>query len=210
MLSFYDTFIGLCNEKGIAPSRAAEDVGLSRAAPNGWKSGAMPRDTQLRKLADYFGCTVEDLKGTKKEAPSITESFVTFQIIGDVAAGYDHIAYEDWENGEIDIPISWLRGKPKDDYFVLRVVGDSMFPTYQNGDLVLVLKQNVQDYSGQICVVEYNDQNGTIKRVEYNPASGMMRLSPINPQYAPVVLRGEDLNHCRILGIPKKLIRNIE
>lgn len=207
---FYDNFIALCNAKKVSPSRAAEDVGLSRAAPNGWKSGAVPRDTQLKKLADYFGCTVEDLKGIKTKAPDITRSFVTFQIIGEVAAHYGSFGSEDWTNGKIDIPESWLHGRSMSDYFVLRVSGDSMYPTYQDGDLVLVLKQSTMDHSGQIGVVIYDDDKATLKRIEYVMGENWMRLIPINTQYPPVTIRDERLEHCRVLGIPKKLIRNIE
>ena len=37
-----------------------------------------------------------------------------------------------------------------------------------------------------------------------------MRLVPLNPNYPPVTIEGERLEHCRILGIPRLLIRRIK
>ena len=58
---FYENFEQLCAKRGITMSRAAEDIGRSRSAVNRWKSGAVPGGTTLRKLADYFGVTVDFL-----------------------------------------------------------------------------------------------------------------------------------------------------
>lgn len=40
---------------------------MSRTSPAGWKKGKLPRDTTLKKLAEYFGCTVSDLTGDVPE-----------------------------------------------------------------------------------------------------------------------------------------------
>lgn len=60
---FYEIYVGLCAEKNISPTKAAVEIGLSNAAPTGWKQGAIPRAAALKKIADYFGVTVEYLKG---------------------------------------------------------------------------------------------------------------------------------------------------
>jgi len=60
---FYEIFIGLCAEKNISPTKAATEIGLSNAAPTGWKQGAVPRASAMKKIADYFDVTVEYLKG---------------------------------------------------------------------------------------------------------------------------------------------------
>lgn len=60
---FYEIYVDLCTENNISPTRAAVEIGLSNAAPTGWKQGAIPRDSALKKIADYFGVTVEYLKG---------------------------------------------------------------------------------------------------------------------------------------------------
>lgn len=165
----------------------------------------------LYAISAKYGVSVEWLKGEtdEKNSPGVTESFVSYQILGEVAAGYEHYAYEDWTYGQVDVPLSWLKGRQKDDYFVLRITGDSMYPLYQNGDLVLVLRQPAIDRSGQIGVVMYEDDKATLKRIEFAPGEEWMKLSPVNPQYPPVIIRGEELAHCRVLGVPKMLIREI-
>lgn len=59
-MNFYNYFIKLCNEKGVKPSRAGEDIDISKTAVNGWKKGRIPTDSNLQLLADYFGVTIED------------------------------------------------------------------------------------------------------------------------------------------------------
>lgn len=60
---FYEIYIGLCAEKNISPTKAAVEIGLSNAAPTGWKQGAVPRDSAIQKIAEYFGVSVAYLKG---------------------------------------------------------------------------------------------------------------------------------------------------
>ena len=145
----------------------------------------------------------------KYPAPNITENYTTFPVIGDIAAGYESIAIECWEGDTVDIPDSYLNGHAKTDFFVLRVKGGSMYPTYQDGDKVLILKQGALDHSGQIGAVLYDDECATLKKVEYAVGEDWMNLIPINPEYEPKKITGESLDHCKVIGIPKLLIRVI-
>ena len=144
------------------------------------------------------------------QSPDIAEDTTVFPVIGDVAAGYDHIAAEEWEGDTVEIPDSYLKGRDKSEFFVLRIRGDSMYPMYQNGDKILVLKQNTLNYSGEIGVVIYDDEIGTLKRVEYKKGEDWMRLVPINPSFPPILIEDERLEHCRVIGIPKLLIRELD
>lgn len=56
---FYKKFIELCNSRGVTPSYVGLQVGVSKSAVSGWKNGSSPRDTQLKKIADYFGVNEE-------------------------------------------------------------------------------------------------------------------------------------------------------
>lgn len=44
-----------------------EELGLSNSMPTSWKNGSLPLMKNRKKIADYFGITVEELMGTKKE-----------------------------------------------------------------------------------------------------------------------------------------------
>lgn len=142
--------------------------------------------------------------------PVITENYTTFPVIGDIAAGFDSIAFESWDGDTIEVPESYLKGHHKSEFFVLRVKGDSMYPLYQDGDRVLIFKQTDVNASGDIGAVIYDDEIGTLKKVEYVKGENWMRLVPINPNIPPIMIEGERLDHCRIIGIPKLLIREVE
>lgn len=210
-------------ESQITQQRLAKAVGVSRSTIAMWESGATEPDTAcLKKLADIFDVSVDYLLGRtdiKKEPegstirffhPNVTEDYVTFPVIGEIAAGYDFPATEDWSGETVDIPTAYLHGRSREDFFVLRVHGDSMYPLYMDGDKVLIRKQTSLDHSGQIGAVLYAGDMATLKKVEYKPGEDWMRLIPSNPMYPPMMVTGADLEECRILGIPKLLIREIE
>ena len=64
---FYKRFLDLCNKEGKSPSRVALEIGASKPAVTRWKGGSVPSDARIAKLADYFGVSVEYLKGLNSE-----------------------------------------------------------------------------------------------------------------------------------------------
>lgn len=68
---FYDIFLQLCRQKGIAPSRAAEEIGINRANVSNWKNkGYTPRGKTLNDVAEYFGVPVDYLLSAHPAGPS--------------------------------------------------------------------------------------------------------------------------------------------
>ena len=55
------------------PAAVAEELVFSNSMPTSWKNGALPRMSSRKKIADYFGITVEELMGTKKEPAGMGE-----------------------------------------------------------------------------------------------------------------------------------------
>ena len=49
----------------------------------------------------------------------------------------------------------------------------------------------------------------TLKKVEFVKGEDWLRLVPINPNVPPILIEGEDLEHCRVMGVPKLLIREM-
>ena len=202
----------------------AKKLSLTPATISRYANGLMtPKMPTLYALADIFevnplwimGFDVPRTKQSKSKQinfppPNITDDYTTFPVIGEVAAGYDHIAIEDWEGDTINIPNEYLKGRSKNEFFVLKVKGDSMYPTYQEGDRVLVLKQSTLNYSGQVGVILYDDDYASLKKIEFKMGEDWLRMVPINPAHPIKKIEGEALEHCRILGIPRILIREVE
>ena len=60
---FWEKFVSLCAEKGVSPNSVCAELGLSNATATKWKNGAIPRNTTLKKVADYFGVSTSYLLG---------------------------------------------------------------------------------------------------------------------------------------------------
>lgn len=188
-----------------------------------WETGFQtPVMSTISCIAKFFGVSIDYLNGdsnyttwgndiyAKFSTPEITDDCVTFPVIGEIAAGYDNnITMESWKGDTVRIPTEFLKGRDQSEFIVLNVKGDSMYPAYQEGDKVLILKQSTLNHSGQIGAVIY-DECATLKRIEYVMGEDWMKLIPINPTHPPKTIRNEQLEHCKVIGIPKLLIREIE
>ena len=72
-MAFYENYVKLCNSVGKSPSAVAVELKFGKPSVTRWKSGTEPRDATLKKIADYFGVTVEYLKGEEaKKDPAGT------------------------------------------------------------------------------------------------------------------------------------------
>lgn len=67
---FYDKFVEMCKAKGVAPTRASLDIGLSKTAPIRWRtSGSTPQGKTLSRIAEYFNVSVSELVGDEEDKP---------------------------------------------------------------------------------------------------------------------------------------------
>ena len=62
---FIDKFVFLCNQKGVKPSNALDDIGMARSNMSKWRkwkedgeNEKLPYDSNLLKIADYFGVPI--------------------------------------------------------------------------------------------------------------------------------------------------------
>lgn len=128
-------------------------------------------------------------------APIEYDKIVKLPIIGSFAAGQPVVAIpEDNEYFPFDTKLARVEGKVIDDYFYLRVKGDSMEPNLRDGDIALVRRQPIVD-NGQIAAVLCDGESVACKRISF--ANGSITLYSDNPQYPPMVFRNEQ---CLIIG----------
>lgn len=188
-------------------------TGIAKSSIQRYVSGTtkkIPIDA-VQAISKAVGVSAEYVLGWEDSnryiSPTITDDVVLFPVIGEIAAGYDEIAVENWNGAVVEVPAAYLKGRDKKDFFVLEVRGNSMYPLYQEKDIVLILKQNYIDHNGDVGAVIYDGECATLKRVDIS--DDMVRLSPINPEYQPKELHGADLEMYHILGVPRLLIREI-
>lgn len=200
---------------GLTQEDIAKEIGVSKQTVQKYESGVITTisSDKIEIIAKLLKTTPAKLMGWENDSslklisPNITDDVVTFPVLGCIAAGYEEIAVEDWSGAVVEVPTAYLKGRDKKDFFVLEVRGNSMYPLYQEKDIVLILKQNYIDRNGDVGAVIYDGECATLKRVDIS--DDMVRLSPINPEYQPKELRGADLEMYHILGVPRLLIREI-
>ena len=200
----------LRKERGLTQKELADALGIAKSTISMYENNNREPDFETEELiADFFNVDMNTLRGkqTNLKSPTLSDDVITFPVVGDIAAGYDNLAVEDWSGDTVDVPISYLRGRDKSEFFVLNIKGDSMYPLYHEGDKVLILKQSTLNRSGDIGAVMYNGECATLKKIEYVKGEDWMRLIPLNPNYIPKTIEGVDLENCRVLGIPFVLIR---
>lgn len=58
----YEVFKKLCDESGVSPTKVARETKIDPSALTNWKKGIyQPKDDKRRKLAEFFGVTLEYL-----------------------------------------------------------------------------------------------------------------------------------------------------
>ena len=65
-MRFYENYLALCEKVGKSPSRVALEIPLSKPTVTRWSNGGGITDATARKVANYFGVTVEELMGESK------------------------------------------------------------------------------------------------------------------------------------------------
>ena len=60
---FYERLKELSATKGVSITQMAKDLGISTGLQTGWKNGATPRQSTVKKIADYFGVAVDYFYG---------------------------------------------------------------------------------------------------------------------------------------------------
>lgn len=112
----------------------------------------------------------------------LEQKLIQIPILGTIAAGQPIEAIENKEN--IAIPQSKINHN--DEYFALRVTGNSMVDENINeGDIILVRKQSVAE-NGQKIVALIDNYKTTLKK--FYKEKGHIRLQPANKFIKPIII----------------------
>lgn len=115
-------------------------------------------------------------------------------VIGTVRCGPDGPAYEN-----IDEYVVIDTNCRADEVKAIRCEGDSMTPDIHPGDLAFIhLQDDVPNGAVALCVID--GEEGTLKRVKYDSKRSFVVLESVNPEYAPRVFSGPDMQKVKVLG----------
>lgn len=177
----------------------ANFLGISTSAYGFYETGARSMSAETaKKLAKFFKVSVDYLLGAD------TNNKRLLPVLGTVKAGYNYLAQEN----VIDYIDPSMNIADPENYFGLIVKGDSMSPTYLDGD-TLILEKVEDCENGQDAVVMINGNDGTFKRVFKNE-NGII-LQPLNPEYQPLVFSNEQILNLpvKIIGVAREIRRKI-
>lgn len=93
-----------------------------------------------------------------------------------------------------------IKKASKGEFFGLRVQGFSMAPKIQEGDIVIV-KREERIVNGNIVVVNAEKELTTVKK--YKMDKNGLLLMPLNPEYDPIFYSNQDIKKKKVKVIGK-------
>lgn len=204
---FWENFLFLCSDKDKKPTTVITELNISRGSVTNWKKGATPQDSTLLKIADYFGVTVDALLSDSAEPKLNNEldpaDIHMIPLYETVSAGFGALAMDEIVDY---IPLHFSDPTEAMDTICIRVKGDSMAPTIEDGDIVQVHKQPTVD-SGRIAVVLLDGEEGLVKGLLYG--ENWLELRSINPFYKPLRFNKEEKNRVKVVGLVTTAIKRV-
>lgn len=179
----------LCAAWGRTPEQMERELNVPRARLFQLRRGeVMPTDAELDELVRYFRAPREVLMGGTPPAevgnvvPLPQDRIVPLRrrripVLGRVPAG---IPIEAISEVVEEIELDGSLAADGYDYFGLLVTGDSMYPEYRDGDVVVIRVQETAE-TGDDVVAYINGSDATLKRLTRTESG--IQLRPLNPEY---------------------------
>lgn len=202
----------LRNEKGLTQEQLGDLIGVQKAAVQKWENGSVQnlKRATIMKLAEIFGVSPvsfvkddeDDQTSEESNISAIIENGIyRVPVFESVSAGFG--AYS--SNDIIDhIPVVIRNRSDVDDTIAIKVVGDSMYPKIEDGDIIIVRRQTSID-SGDIGVVLLDGDEGLVKKIVYG--EDWIELVSINPEYQTKRFEGAEVMRLRVVGKVKQIVK---
>lgn len=197
----------LRKEKGMSADKLGELIGKDRATVYRYESQDienMPTSV-LEPLAKALGTTPAELMGWNSNVSPLPKSNAFMRpLFNSVAAGFGVVA----DNTIVSyVPTFITTPSEQEQYIWISVQGDSMSPLIDDGSEILVKKQDCVD-NGQVGVVLIDGEDAVVKKISYG--DDWIELVSINPYYPPRRFEGADVQRVRVLGLVKKVSKNLQ
>lgn len=191
----------LREERDVKQRELAKLLGIEISAISKLELGRVPlRDEYIIKLARFFNVSTNYLLGMETDTKGL------LPVLGTVKAGYNYLAQEniiDYIDPSINIT-------DPENYFGLIVKGDSMSPLFDEGDYLIVHKNDGEFDSNDICIVLIDGEEATVKKVV--KTNDGIELHAYNPYYPVKKFNVEQIKNLpvNVIGTVVRLIRNFK
>ena len=180
---------GLCAERGDDFASLSRMLGRNPAYIQQFVRRGVPRrlkEEERRKLARYFGISESMLGGPAESGLPIGGLVPVLRIPVQASAGPGALPVEESGKPYFAFEPRWLKAltsSPVDKLSIIRVEGDSMSPTLNPGDDILVDLGDCGDRIRDGIYVLRVDEALVVKRIAINPMRRRMTVQSDNPAY---------------------------
>lgn len=130
------------------------------------------------------------------------QRLVKIPLVGRIAAGQPILAFQDERES---IAVSQSKINPNNNYFALKVFGQSMIDENINDGDIIVVKQQATASNGEKVVALIDNSEATLKK--FYKENKQIRLEPANKSLEPIIIRKRD-HEIAVQGIVIDVIRN--
>lgn len=203
--TFQKNLVRLFDETGKLKKDLADYVGVSANTVTSWCAGQkVPRMDKLDMICAFFHVERSDLLQARDSSSTDANRIdaidvIKIPLLGRVVAGDPQEAIQEADEF---IYIPSMNHRRSDDYFALRVNGESMEPNLMDGDIAIVHIQPDVD-SGQIAVVLIDNQDSTVKRV-FKSQDGITLVADNPAVFSPRFFTNDDC-----LTLPVKILGRV-
>lgn len=200
------------NRAGLSQKALAERLSISQQAYAKYENGtASPNPETIKKLSEILNVSADYLLGTEKNIAPEEQNAMFLEknnvymlpLYANASAGFGTSA----NNEELEQLPCYIKSKLEaENSLCIKVVGDSMYPKIEEGDILQVHKQDSVD-SGAIAVVLLDKSDGYVKKIVYG--DDWIELHSINPMYPVQRFEGKDAYRIEVVGLVKKIIKNV-
>ena len=194
--------IRLCREKNkLTQGELGERLGLNKSTIQRYETGQVAKiklpilesiACELNVSAAYLALKTDNPEVTSRTIESNAtilpqDKIRMIPVYESVSAGFG--AYADNYILEY-MPLFIASDEEAKNTMCIKVQGNSMYPKIEEGDSIQV-----------------DGEDSVVKKIEYDKNS--ITLLSFNPEYAPRIFKGSDRDRLRILGIVRKVIKDI-
>lgn len=192
-------------ELGYSYQDLADKTGLNKSTLQRYETGKtnkLPLD-KAEIIARALETTVEALMGFGSYGePAASAEVFSIPVFDSVSAGFGCYA----DSSAVGCkPTILTNAAEEGEYLWINVKGDSMSPKIEDGDMILVRKQDSVE-NGSVAVVMIDDE-AVVKKLKYG--KGWIELHSFNPYYPVRRFEKQEAQKITVVGLVKEVCKKL-